>query len=120
MSGRIFLIHWHRGEAARHADALRRAGWTVEVEAEDGARAAERIAAEPPDAVVIYLARLPSHGRETAHYLRTRYPPEDLPIVFVGGDEEQVARTRERVPEATFVGEEGLLAALESLAAGPG
>jgi len=63
MTGRIFLIHWHALEAAELATPLEQAGWQVETEAEDGARAGKRLLANPPVAAVIYLTRLPSHVR---------------------------------------------------------
>ncbi len=118
MTRRLFLIHWNEEEAKERAERLRAEGWEVEVEAKDGADAAERIKASPPDAVVVSLSRLPSHGRETARYLRSRYAPEDLPIVFVGGDEEKVARVREAVPQAAYTSFEGLPGVLEELTGG--
>lgn len=116
MKGRLMLIHWHPAEAEERAGRLRAEGWEVEVEAEDGADAAERIRAEVPAAVVISLARLPSHGRETAAYLRDRYRESELPIVFVDGDPEKVEGVRDRVPEAAFTSWDDLGTVLEKLA----
>lgn len=110
------LIHWHPAEAEERAERLRAEGWEVDVEAEDGADAAERIRADLPRAVVISLARLPSHGRETGVYLRDRYRGSELPIVFVDGDPEKVEGVRGRVPEAAFTSWDDLPAALEKLA----
>ena len=95
----IFLIHWNQGEAVPLAEGLIASGWEVEIEAEDGARAAKRILAAPPAAVVIYLSRLPSHGRETARYLRSR---STVPIIFVDGAEEKLDHVRTQVPDAIF------------------
>jgi len=72
------------------AGPLRAAGWDVEIEAEDGARAGKRIKENPPQAVVIYLTRLPSHGRETADGLRSMKATRHLPIIFVDGKEEAI------------------------------
>lgn len=116
MTGRLFLIHWDAVEAEERAERLRAEGWEVETEAEDGADAAERIRADVPAAVVISLDRLPSHGRETAHYLRSRYGESELPIVFVDGDEEKVEAARERVPEAVFTTSDELPDVLGKLA----
>ena len=54
------------------ARPLRMAGWEVEIKAEGGARAGRRVRSLQPHVVVIYLDCLPSHGRETARYLRPR------------------------------------------------
>jgi CheY-like chemotaxis protein len=99
---RLVLIHWHQEEADERAELLRAEGWEVEVEAADGADAAERIRNDRPAVVVISLARLPSHGRETAVYLRDRYTESELPVVFVDGDPEKVEGVRDRVPEAVY------------------
>ena len=48
MKGRLFLVHWNAAEAAELAAPFEQAGWQVESEAEDGARAGKRILANPP------------------------------------------------------------------------
>ncbi len=118
-SGKLFLINWHQQEAQAMATGLRAAGWQVEVEHEDGARASKAITANPPAAVVISLARLPSHGRETAHYLRTRKALAGLPIIFVGGEPKKVAAVRTRVPKALYTTSEQLPEVLDPLAPPP-
>lgn len=111
----LFLIHWNPGEAENLAAPLREQGWTVEVEAEDGARAVERIREREPAAVVIFLRRLPSHGRETAHALRSMKATRHVPILFVDGEDEKLAKVRDRVPDAVFTTAEDLPAELEKL-----
>ena len=103
MRGRIFLVHWNAAEAEQLAAPLRAVGWSVETETEDGQRAWKQITADPPVAVVIFLTRLPSHGRETGRALRGAKATPNLPLLFVDGDEEAVAKTREKVPGARFV-----------------
>jgi CheY-like chemotaxis protein len=49
---------------------------------------------DPPDAVVIDLARLPSHGREVAGILRQQTATHHLPIVFIEGDPDKTRRPR--------------------------
>ena len=102
MPGRLFLIHWHAAEAEELAAGLRAAGWSVETEAEDGARAGQRIKANPPAAVLIYLTLLPSHGRATAAGLRGLKATKNLPIIFVDGKPEAVAKTKAAVPDALY------------------
>ena len=110
----IFLIHWNQAEALPLAEGLIASGWQVETEAEDGARAASRILADPPAAVVIYLTRLPSHGRETARYLRTK---SSVPIIFVDGAHEKLDSIRAKVPDAIFVHSSDLQSSLADLGA---
>jgi response regulator RpfG family c-di-GMP phosphodiesterase len=106
--GRLFLFHWHEAEATARADDLRKHGWHVEIEAEDGARGGKAVLANPPDAVVVSLDRLPSHGRETAQGLRGHKAGRTIPIVFVGGEGEAVAKTKAKVPDALFTTAEEL------------
>jgi DNA-binding response OmpR family regulator len=118
MSKRIFLIHWHADEAHALAEGLRASGWSVEVEAEDGARAGQRILAETPEVVLIYLRRLPSHGRETGRWLHSSSRGAAIPIVFVDGEERKVARVRAALPEAIFTSAEELPSVLKRFAPG--
>ena len=67
------------------ARPLRMAGWEVEIKAEGGARAGRCVRSLQPHVVVIYLDCLPSHGRETARYLRPRPETRDLPTILVNG-----------------------------------
>lgn len=54
------------------------------------------------DAVVIDLNRLPSHGREIGILLRGSKSTRHLPLVFLGGVEEKVARVQAELPDAAF------------------
>ena len=110
----LFLIHWNLNEAVALAEGLIASGWRVEIEAEDGSRAAKRILADPPAAVVIYLTRLPSHGRETARYLRSK---SNVPIIFVDGAKEKLDSIRTQVQDALFVQSGNLQVSLADLAA---
>ena len=71
-------------------------------ETEDGAAAWKRIKASPPDAIVISLSRLPSHGRRVAAVTRETKALRQVPIVFVDGSEEKIAVAEKEFPEATF------------------
>ncbi|UCE35879.1 MAG: hypothetical protein JSW00_09930 [Thermoplasmata archaeon] len=102
MKGRLYLIHWHPFEAQEYAINLRAEGWQVDVESKDGAQAGRKILSEIPDAVVIYLSRLPSHGCVTARSLRAYKEGRDLPIVFVDGKEEAIEMTKIKVPDCVF------------------
>src|SRR5215203_4997608 len=60
------------------------------------------IRASLPDAVVIDLSRMPSHGREVAQGLRSAKGTRHVPIVFVDGEPEKVARTKQLFPDAVY------------------
>ncbi len=108
MKGRVFLVHWREAEAEVLAREIRHMGWTVAIESMDGDRANKRIREDPPDVVVIYLTRLPSHGRETGHALKTIKACRNIPLVYVDGNDEAVARTKHIVPDAVYTTTEEL------------
>jgi len=102
MENKIFLIHWNEDEAQEHVRQLQDAGWQVAWESKDGAHAVNAIKNETPQAIVIYLTRLPSHGRETADYLQSLKNTRHIPIVFVDGQGEALEKTKAKVPEAIY------------------
>lgn len=110
--GTLLLVHWNAEEAESFAQPLRASGWEVEIEAEDGHRAWERVKNAPPEALVVYLQRLPSHGRETARAIRKTKAGRDLPILFVGGDEAKLDKVRQQVPDGIFIQPSELVSAL--------
>jgi DNA-binding response OmpR family regulator len=114
----LFLIHWNAAEAEQLAQPLHSQGWHVEIESEDGARAGKRIKETQPATVVIYLTRLPSHGRETAAYLQATKTTRHIPIIFVGGVGEALERTKAKVSDATYITSEELYSTLVSLLEG--
>lgn len=106
---RTFVIHWNLEELPAKVSLVERAGGhVVGSEAQDGARAARGIRELAPDAVVIWLSWLPSHGRVTAAAVRSDPSAKKLPILFVDGDPEPVppatlARVKAAVQGALFV-----------------
>ena len=115
MKGKLFLIHWNAPEAEEFARPLRQDGWQVTVEAEDGARAARQILSSVPDVMVVYLTKLPSHGVGTAYYLRSVRQTRQMPIVFVGGQQEAVAKAKDKVPDAKCINPDELETVLTPL-----
>ena len=110
--GRVQLIHWKESEGLARAKELRAAGLRVEYEVD--AHAALRVSKdELPDAIVIDLSRLPSHGREVARALRQSKKWRLVPLVFVGGEPAKVARIRKELPDATFADWDGAARAIE-------
>ncbi|HYB94192.1 MAG TPA: response regulator [Vicinamibacterales bacterium] len=102
MASTVRLIHWNQDEGLERRRQLEAFGFETAFECGDSLSAARLVKASPPDAVVIDLSRLPSAGREVAQSLRSVKATRHLPIVFVGGEPEKVARTRQLLPDATY------------------
>jgi CheY-like chemotaxis protein len=98
----IRLVHWNEADGLERQKQLEALGFQTVFDFGDSLFAARRIKASPPDAVVIDLSRIPSHGREVAHSVRATKATRHLPIVFVGGEPEKVEKTRQFIPDATF------------------
>jgi hypothetical protein len=101
LGARIRLIHWHADEARARAGRLRRAGYVVDAAPIDSG-ALRVLRDTPPHAFVIDLSRIPSHGREIGLALRRFKATRAVPLVFVDGEEDKVARTRAPLPDATY------------------
>jgi len=56
----------------------------------------------PPQLFVIDVSRIPSQGREVAGFFRRVKATRNVPILFVGGDEEHLAKVQKLVPDASF------------------
>ena len=98
----IRLVHWNEDEGLERQQQLEALGFAAAFDFGDSLFVSRRIKADPPDAVVIDLSRIPSHGREVAHSIRTVKATRHLPIVFVDGEPEKVEKTRQFIPDATF------------------
>ncbi len=110
---RLRLFHWKAEEAAPLIGTLKAAGHSVEYEEK---LASYRKAREsPPDAFVIDLSRLPSHGREVAIFLRGSKATRHVPTVFVGGDPEKVEGVRRVLPDARYTSPGRLIATLRQV-----
>lgn len=99
---RIRLFHWNEAEAAERAANLRKAGFDADFDHKVEPGFARRLAARPPDVLVIDLSRLPSHGREVGIYARRAKITRLTPIVFVGGEPEKVKKIRAFIPDAVY------------------
>jgi DNA-binding response OmpR family regulator len=112
---RILLVHWHDGESQLLAGTLTAAGYVVQRHWSG----ADRLAFPDglPEAVVVSLERLPSHGREVARWFREAKARQRIPLLFMGGPPEKVAIFRGQFPGALFCESAELLASLgEALA----
>jgi DNA-binding response OmpR family regulator len=108
MKGKLFLVEWDVDVATRQADALRRDGWQVDVESENGGRAYRHIRTSVPDAIVIDLRSKPSHGREVGSALRELRATRSVPIVCIEEGEEAREQTRARIDGVRFSSPETL------------
>lgn len=99
---RIRLVHWHQKEAIEHAGRLRDLGYAVDSEPIDAPGVMRALREEPPNAIVIDLARLPSHGRSIGYVLRASKSTRLIPLVFIEGDPDKTERVRALLPDAMF------------------
>lgn len=98
----LYLVHWHEQEARERAGRLRQAGYAVRFDRVGEKTSLKDLRADPPDAFVIDISRLPSHGREVAVALRQSKATRLVPIVFVDGAADKIDRVRAALPDATF------------------
>jgi len=98
---RIRLIHWNVTEAEERAVKLRAAGFEVDSTPLD-ATSLRTLRENPPDAVVIDLNRAPSQGRDLGLIIRKHKSTRHVPLVFVNGDPEKVARIKNLLPDAVY------------------
>jgi len=99
---RVYLIHWNPDEARPRIEVLEEAGYETAYVPQDGPAALRSLREDPPDAVVIDLSRLPSHGRDMGLALRSFKATRRVPLIFVEGPPEKVDRIRELLPDAHF------------------
>lgn len=97
----VRLIHWHDKEAEERAGRIRALGFDVIPDAHAN-NSLREIRDHPPAAFVIDLSRLPSHGREIAMALRQYKATRLVPLVFVEGDPDKVARIKQHLPDAVY------------------
>src|SRR5579883_3107400 len=114
---RVRVFHWKAEEAKPLLTVLEAAGHSVEYSDQFGS--ARDLRHQPPDAIVIDLSRLPSHGRELAVYLRGSKATRHVPIVFVGGEPEKIENVRRVLPDAAFTPASRLRSTLRTAIANP-
>jgi len=116
---RIRLFHWRAEEAKTFTEPLRAAGHQIAYDEKIVPGLFSKIRASPPDAFVIALTRLPSHGREAAAFLRGSKATRHIPIVFVDGEPDKVDAIRRIMPDATYTSLSRLDASLRRALARP-
>jgi CheY-like chemotaxis protein len=98
----VRLVHWNEDEGLERQKQLEALGFDVSFDFGDSLSVSREIRASVPDAIVIDLSRIPSHGREVAHSVRGRKSTRHVPLVFVDGEPEKVERTRQLLPDAIY------------------
>ena len=98
---RIRLIHWNAAEAAERAARLPADEFEVDHAPLDTA-SLRALRTNPPDALLIDLGRLPSHGRDVGVAMRQTRTTRRIPLVFVDGDPAKVERVRQLLPDAVY------------------
>ncbi len=116
----VVLVHWNSEEAAERAQRLRKGGHSVNV-VHDAERRNDYRAwrDDPPDAFVIDLSRLPSHGCAIGGYIRDVKALRSRPIVFVGGEKDKVERAKRLLPDAAYTDWERIRSTLRRAIARP-
>ncbi len=118
---RVVYVHWNETEGRAAVRSLEEAGhevlfhFTQNADAPTWTKMKEWL----PEAMVISLARLPSHGRQVARWFWEAKSRRSVPVLFVGGEPEKVAVARKAFPKAVFTSEGRLLADLARSLARP-
>ena len=99
---RVRIIHWKPTESGPLIEACRACGFDVVYDDVPFPALAKEIRHNQPDALVIDLTRLPSHGREVAMAIRRTKYSRHIPIIFVDGEAEKVEGIRVHLPDAVF------------------
>ena len=108
---KIFYLHWNEAELKERLAPLQKAcyevtsHWSTETHAQFG----ETL----PEAVVISLDRLPSHGRAVAEWFWEAKKRQHIPIIFAGGQPDKVKATKAKFPKAIFCAADGVLTVLK-------
>ena len=116
---RVRYIHWKVGEAEQRAKPIDALGYVVEYDLPSGPTLLRQLADDPPDAIVIDLSRVPSQGRDMALTIRRRKSTRHIPLIFLEGDPEKVARVKELLPDAVYTSWENIDRALKHAIAHP-
>ncbi len=104
----VLLVHWNVAEAQERIERLRKAGFPARVFDGPTPESLRSIRDDLPSAVVIDLSRLPSHGRAVGAALRQSAKTRLVPLVFVDGAPDKVARARSLLPDAAFTDWNGI------------
>ena len=111
MPRRVVVVHFNPPNLDKRLAKL--SEFDVETVVPEGPAELKPLRERPPDAFVVDLDRRPSQGRSVAVQLRRYASTRLVPLVFAGGEEGQVARVRNLLPDATYVPWAGVLGGLK-------
>jgi hypothetical protein len=116
---RVRLFHWNAEEAKQKAERLKTADFEVIHEPAMAPGTLRDLRENPPAAVVIDLSRLPMQGRDVGLAIRHYQATRSVPLIFVAGDPEKVARVQKNLPDAVYTTWDQMHAALHEAIANP-
>src|ERR1051326_7776411 len=96
----IFCLDFDQTAPAETARMLESAGHTVRCHCDT--QSVAKLDGWLPQAAVISLDRLPSHGRAYAEWLWQAKYRRTIPILFVGGKPDKIEATRAKFPNAVY------------------
>jgi hypothetical protein len=114
----VQLFHWKEAEVPERLERLKSAGFSPSW-CDLSNKAAQSKSASLPNAYVIDLSRLPSHGKAVAMALRQSKKSRLIPLVFVEGEAEKVAGIKKLFPDATYSTWRGIKSAIGRAIARP-
>lgn len=100
---KVFLVHWKESELPERVARLKKAGHQVTTHCSQTTDGLRVVKSDPPSAIVIDLSRLPSHGRAVGFAYRQSKTTRGIPLVFVEGAPDKVARVKADMPDALYV-----------------
>ena len=101
---RVALVHWKSSEQSERLQHIDDAGHQAIRTPTDETPILRQLRADPPDAIVISLERMPSSGREVAIRLRKSPRTRSVPLVFLGPPK-RAAPLMEMFTDGVFVDE---------------
>lgn len=109
----IFFIHWNENELKDMIAPLQKAGFSVNYHFDTNSVADLKDIL--PDALIICLDRLPSHGKAYAEWLWEAKKRQHIPIIFCGGKPEKLESVKAGFPKARFCSNDQLVDAVSAL-----
>jgi hypothetical protein len=106
----VFYLNFNEQEASETVRTLEAAGHTVRLHWDTQSTA--KFDGWLPQAAVISLERLPSHGRAYAEWLWEPKYRRTIPILFVGGRPDKVEATRQKFPAAIYCSHDEMICEL--------
>ena len=109
----LFFIHWNEEELKEKIKPLKKAGHQVNFHFTTQSTA--DLKNNIPDALIICIDRLPSHGCAYAEWFWEVKNRQHIPIIFCGGKPEKIAPLKAKFSKALFCSNEKLPDTLDKL-----